>query len=115
MQVYARRSTGSWLEPNSPSSCDRQLSLFLVHPLLPLGNCVLLTYIHRDLVITSVRLAGAMVSGGRWLDGRVTSVLDVCMCAVCVVCRGVVGFFLYGSLRFRCRCFIYCADNICPR
>ena len=115
MRVYARRSTGSWLEPNSPSSCDRQLLLFLVHPLLPLGNCVLLTYIHRDLFITYVRLAGAMVSGGRWLDGRVTSVLDVCMGAVCVVCRGVVGFFLYGSLRFRCRCFIYCADNICPR
>jgi hypothetical protein len=100
MRVYARRSTGNWLEPNSPSSCDRQLSLFLVHPLLPLGNCVLLTYIHRDLFITSVRLAGVMVRGCCWMDGLVTGGLDVCMGAVCVVWGGVVGFFFRVALVF---------------
>jgi hypothetical protein len=99
-RVYVRRSTGSWVEPNSPSSCDRQLSLFLVHPRLPLGNCVLLTYIHRDLSITSVRLAGALVIGGCWMEGRVTGVLDVCMGVLCVFYGGVVGVFSGVALVF---------------
>jgi hypothetical protein len=41
-RVNVRKSTGSYWEPNSPSSYARQLSWFLFHPRFPLGNCVLL-------------------------------------------------------------------------